>query len=756
MTRTVSLDGKWRLTGKHDTEPIPEFEAAVPGNIELDLFHAGLCPDPFYADNVDRMRKFEFYDWEYSRTFTVPADFSDRAEFVFDGIDGIAELKLNGELLGRAENSFIRHTFPAGGALRRGTENTLTIHLTSPMSPHKNRILDHQVIAHEMSFENRDVRKPAHEYGWDIAPRLPLGGIWKPCRLREAPEHELLACYLDPVFPSPDAVQIAFSYSFRTTIPAWDRFLIELKLTCGDSIFAHSEKVWFTSGRFEFPVADPKLWYPRGYGEQNLYDAEIVISCDGAELIREHRRFGIRKVRLDYDEDPENFRFHFIINDVPFMAKGTNHVPLDALHSRDRERLPRFLELLRESGCNMVRVWGGGVYESQEFYDFCDEHGILVWQDFMMACAVYPSDDAFAEKLRRECEWAIPELRQHPAIVLWAGDNEVDMKIAWSRTGMLPEKYRPTREVIPQVLQRLDPNRPYLPSSPYYSPTVWAKNLRHGIQGQNFCPEQHVWGCRDFAKAPFYQFNNAAFVSESGFHGAPCAESIREFISPEHLWPGTGDPEWTAHATLYEGRIRLMFGQIMEYFGVEPENLEEFVFLSQICQAEAKKFFLENTRMQKWKKSGILWWNLLDCWPQFSDSVVDYYFRKKLAFDYIRNSQQDILVVCGEAIDWGHRIVLCNDTLRKLHGSCRITDADTGESLLEATFHIGENINKEIGFVRSPRSRHRLFLIDWNTETGPGFNFYTTGFPPFPVENYRRWIPLIQKRLNSSCGNCSR
>ena len=365
----------------------------------------------------------------------------------------------------------------------------------------------------------------------------------------------------------------------------------------------------------------------------------------------------------------------------------------------------------------------------------------------MMACAVYPGDEVFAKKLRQECEWVVLELRQHPSIVLWAGDNEVDMKLISQRTGVLPGKYRPTREVIPEVLQRLDPNRIYLPSSPFFSESVCRKLEKYGKADQSFCPEQHVWGSRDYAKAPFYQFNRAAFISETGFHGAPAEESIRTFLSPEHQWGGIGDPEWNAHSTLYPSRINLMFDQIREFFGIQPKTLEEFVFLSQICQAEAKKFFIENTRIRKGKTSGILWWNLLDAWPQFSDAVVDYYFRKKLAFEFIRNAQQPVLVLCGEPENWGHRLVVCNETLRSLTGKCSVTDADTGENLLTIGFEVSPSSNREIGFLRSSRSLHRIFLIEWETENGPGFNFYTTGYPPFSVEIYRRILPVIRKRM---------
>lgn len=738
--KQLLLNGRWLLRGTGAVN-VPEMPAEVPGNIELDLYRNGIIPDPFFGENVDLLRPYEFNNWVYERNFELPADFPAHADLVFDGIDCLAEILVNGRTAGKADNAFLRHRFAVDDLLRRGETNTVTVRIESPILAVKDIPLDHHSKAQAWNFESLRLRKPAHSYGWDIAPRMILGGLWRDVRLEERPDHALQCCYfcLQDTQRTGEK-QLCFSWSFRTSLNCWDQFDLDVTGRCGESEFHFQRKAKFTSGFDVIPVRNPKLWYPAGYGEQNLYDVEIRVSHRGEELFTAHRTIGIRSVKLEYDETPEHFKFRFRVNDIPIMVKGSNWVPADALHSRDRERTIPILELFRELGCNMLRVWGGGVYESPEFYDYCDRHGIMIWQDFMTGCAFYPMDEEFMGRFRTEVEQIVLELRQHPALILWAGDNEVDQFAAHMHDGRKPSHNRLTRELIPQVLHRLDPARPYLPSSPYISPAVEARE-----QDDLHSPEQHVWGPRDYFKSPFYAANPAAFISETGYHGAPAVESLRKFLSPEKLWPGHGNAEWIAHCTtpVYAYRIELMYRQIREFFGIEPQTIEEFVAASQIVQAEAKKFFVENVRAHKWRKSGILWWNVMDCWPQFSDAVVDYYFNRKLAFDYIRRSQKPLQVILGEWADWGHRVIVTNDTLAPVKGSVTVSDADTGEILFAGDFEVPANANAEAGRFDLPNGEQRLLLLRFEAGTLSGANHYLTGHPPYSLEQYLGWREKI-------------
>lgn len=737
--RTIDLNGKWTLTGKGNVAVGP-IAAEVPGNIEIDLENAGIVPDLFFGCNEKLLRPFEFNDWNYIREFVFPSDFSRQTELIFEGIDCIAEIFVNGQKAGEAANAFIRHPFKTDGLLKPGEKNTVEVRIHSPVLAAREVELEHRSFACWRNFESLPVRKPRHQYGWDIMPRMLLGGLYRAVRLEERPEHFMRSCYFDLRRQSTNrSASVFFSYSFATSLPSWDTFRIELDGTCGNASFHHAFDSWFNSGSAIFEVPEPKLWYPYGYGEPNLYDVAIHVSTNGKELFMVKKRIGFRTVVLEYGEDPAQFRF--VVNGIPIMVKGSNWVPADALHSRDRFRSASILKMASELRCNMLRVWGGSIYETSEFYEYCDSHGIMVWQDFMSACESLPQTEDFLARFRKEVEFMTKELRQHPSIVLWAGDNEVDASTLWHDIGMKPGQNRLTREVIPQVLARLDPNRPYLPGSPYCSAAAETAN-----KSPDQFPEQHAWGPRDYFKSPYYAAGSAVFISETGYHGAPAADSIRKFIPPEKLWPPFDNPEWITHATEgYAYRIRLMFDQIDELFHCTPEDLETFVEASQISQAEADKFFIENTRFKRWKRTGILWWNLMDGWPQFSDAVADYYFVKKLAFDYIRISQQFLLGIAGEWMDWGHELVMANDTLTSYTGTLVVTDAETDEELFRRSFEVAPNSNTVVGKLRLPNCERRMLILRWTTDQGVcGANHYMTGRPPVDFQWYRQFIPELR------------
>jgi beta-mannosidase len=406
------------------------------------------------------------------------------------------------------------------------------------------------------------------------------------------------------------------------------------------------------------------------------------------------------------------------------------------------------LDLAEECGCNMIRCWGGNVYEDDLFYDICDERGILVWQDFGMGCAVYPQDEGFQQVLAREARAVVRRLRGHACIALWAGDNEVDQVPSWFGFGERdPNTNVLTRVVLPQVLQSEDPSRPYLPSSPFVDEVAFQK-------GEHLIPEQHLWGPRDYFKSDYYRNSLCHFASEIGYHGCPSPVSVRKFISPDKQWPpiadGVTNDEWLLHSTCAvpglgagEGRIELMTNQIREMFGTVPDNLEDYAFASQCVQAEAKKYFIELFRTMKWRRTGILWWNLIDGWPQFSDAVVDYYFEKKLAFDFIKRVQQPLIVALREPSSWKQEIVACNDTRRALQVEYSIRDADTSQVLASGGARVGANATTVLTSIPFFNSEKRFYVIEWQSEIGAGRNHYLAGHPAFDMETYRRWLAIL-------------
>jgi len=757
--REAKLNGTWQLraidTGADYgecrdlvTQLIKQpIDATVPGNVELDLMRDGLVPDLFVGRNVLLAANLEGLDWEYRHTFTTPEDAACRtATLRFDGVDCFSTVQLNGEVVGYTDNMLLPYRFEASDALAPpGEENELVVAISSATREAAGLPYDPIVQALPANYEQLRVRKAPHMYGWDIAPRIVSAGIWRSVALELHDPIEIGDVYYATRWAGPDDAHLAIHWQLRledAAPDAWRECELRFRGQCGDSVFEHVAPCRFVVGNAGVSVGSPKLWWPKGYGEASLYDVTCQLVCDGEVIDERTDRVGLRSIQLertDTTTTDQPGQFMFRVNGTPILCKGSNWVPVDAMHCRDAERVPQILDLFDDLGCNMLRCWGGNVYEDHPFYDRCDERGIMVWQDFTMACARYPQDEDFLFALREEAEAIVCRLRNHPCIALWAGDNECDE--SWNGAGLDPQGNRTTREVLPQVVTRCDPWRTYLPSSPYIAPKIFAAGDR------SLMPEQHLWGPRDYYKSSFYTEATAHFVSEIGYHGAPCIGSLEQFLSADQLWPWRDNDEWRIHAAdtwpqpgPYAYRVELMAKQIHEMFGFDPDSLEDFVLASQICQAEAKKFFVEMTRLKKWRMTGVLWWNVMDCWPQFSDAIVDYYFRRKLAYAYLKRVQQPACIMMGEPESWVSRVMLGNDSRDAVSGEFCIRDADTDEVLLEGPTSTGPSENRTLGTVRASRGSQRLFLIEWTLNGQPGRNHYLLGTPPFDLEHYRAWL----------------
>ena len=774
----ISLDGDWQLAYfREGSLPIchPDdlmaadpaiVPARVPGNVELDLHRAGVIEDPFYACNALRLRPYEYYEWWYLRDFFVPPTLDPQAwDLVFAGLDTLATVWLNGTEVGRAANMLIEQRFAVTPALRSGETNRLVVRLGSPINHARRFHYDAAMVASEHRSERLFIRKAPHMWGWDIMPRAVSAGIWRSVWLEVRPETAIEQVYYWTVSASPSGATLGVHFQFRTGAPTLDGFSMRFLGACDGHSFESEWPTEFESDQCRIDVPDARLWWPKGYGEPNLYSVTAQL-CHGGEVLAERvDRVGIRKLKLartegaarplspgiatggnarvDVPPDPDG-HFVFYVNDEPIMIKGSNWVPLDAFHSRDAERVMRALELCDDLGCNMIRCWGGNVYEDHRFFDLCDEAGILVWQDFAFACSRSPLTEQFLVQVRDEVKAVVEKLRNHASLALWCGDNEVDM--VYAADGLSPDQNRLTREVIPQTLHRCDPYRPYVPSSPYVSPSVLGRG--HAWQET---PEQHLWGPRGYFKSPFYAQHSAHFIGEIGYHGCPNVSSIRRFISPQRLWPRQDNDEWQVHAVYHwrhkaadRDRIKLMANQVLELFGEIPDDLETFALASQITQAEAKKFFIESTRLRKWGTSGILWWNVIDGWPQFSDAIVDYYFGRKLAYNYIRRVQEPTCVIIGEAGPGKYLpVVVSNDSRVQAALRYRVWDADSQDEVAAGDFIVPANQNWQVGRVRTHASDKRLYLITWETGDQSFGNHYLVGAPPISLDQYRCWLEAI-------------
>jgi len=744
--------GKYQITGPDQLKALPfaPIEAIVPGEAPLDLSRKEILPaDLFFGENLKKLQPYELYEWWYQREFPAPTGAAGRrVELRFHAVDCLASYWLNGKRLGESADAMVEQSFDVTGRLSAGDINLLTVRLRSPIIEAAGKTYD-PAYTNNAGKTNQEaiwIRRPAHSYGWDIMPRAVSAGIWRPVELIVHAKHEIKDLYFTTRAVQPGHATLAVSFELATDLTLLPQLTLRVHGRCGESSFIYNHKVEFTAGRFEVDVPNPRLWWPRGYGDPNLYEVTTQLLQNDKVIASRHDTVGIRKLELIRTETTsleKPGQFLFKVNGVPILVKGSNWVPADAFHSHDAERYERILALFIDLKCNFLRSWGGNVYEDDAFFDICDRNGIMVWQDFSMACAIHPQTPEFLEAMRQEAIAIVKKLRNHPSLALWSGDNEVDAEYA--DAGLDPAHNKITRDILPQVVFQDDPYRPYLPSSPYMSPEVIATgNLK-------LMPEDHLWGPRDYFKSTFYTEHTAHFVSEIGYHGCPSLSSIRRFIDEQHVWPWQDNPQWILHSTDWTGnpyRINLMANQVKELFGTVPDKVPDFILASQVSQAEAKKFFIEMTRLNKWRSTGLIWWNVMDGWPQFSDAIVDYYFNKKLAYYYIRRVQEPVCVMVDEPRDWHCRVVVGDDSREDAAGHYRVWDADSTETLLEGNYAVKANENLEVGSIPVFHSGKRLFLIEWTANGRKCVNHYLQGFPPFSLEQYRAWLVKIAALQN--------
>ena len=807
LATLVSLNGNWNLKGwptpdqgsvrtlgevPAETLSLP---AKVPGCYELDLCAAGLLPNLFYANNQYAVRTYEGHQWLYSRTFTAPKVAADeKAVLEFDGLDTLCDVFLNGRKIGEAADMFIPHEFDVTKVVKAG-ENELAVLFRSPVV--ESQFNDIAPIGNAGSTSELEAyRKPAHMIGWDILPRFISAGIFRDVCLNVRKTERIRDHF---------CVQTAFDSEKRSA-----RYMLDLRLEGpfrrldtseiavtvsrkGQVVARTGGRVFHWTPRWHFSIANADLWWPLGFGEPALYDVRVEWkdSATKALLAEKSFRLGVKKVESELsDYDPATKKpgeMKFVVNGKPCFIRGTSWVPVDALHCRDKDRIIPTLELIREANCNMIRVWGGGLYEPELFWDWCDENGVMVWQDFCFACTQYPQNNlALQELMRQETIAVVKRLRNHAALTLWCGNNENDSVFrlgVWKGYGADPNKDVFSRRLLPEVLREFDPTHPYLPSSPYVNSDV--------VAGKAWSVEGHYY--RRWWKGELITDSHEKFYSEIGCHGCPAVASIREmftpdchepFVSPKErnvMWPTRYEPfepgkyssnellpgeppagvfdfndQWTkrgvcvfarnlARSKFVACRNHRMILQMHMLFGDIETDLEGFVLQSQCAQAEGMKFIVEHCRSRKFeKKTGMTWWNMRDGWPIISDAVVDYYGRRKLAYDYISRAQRDVLVMVDENGD----ILVVNDLLRPVRGHAVLADAETGKVLFDGGFACGENAVSKAGSLRL--AGQGVVKIRYTVDGQSYDNHYLYGGPTqkyvgekkIRFADYRRWMGL--------------
>lgn len=762
----ISLNGKWELAffpqpKRPVTSPtelagikVQQIAATVPGNVELDMLKAGLIADPMVGSNVYALRKYEGYQWAYTRKFTSPRFAKDeQVRLSFGGIDCLAEIWLNGIHLGSASNMFIEHNFDVTDHLKDNGENTLQIIIRSAVMEAQQYTLGTFSVGNFAAGESTYIRKAPHGYGWDIMPRLVSAGLWRDVSLEVINETNIVNTQwmTSSIDLKAKKAQVFVDVQLAIPFEKLDNTHAMISLRRKGKL-VHEEKVLVTSHAFRriINLENVDFWWPRGYGEAALYEATVkLVSASGNVLSEDACRVGIRTVKLDMtaiNNMPDKpGRFCFVVNGEPIFVRGTNWVPLDALHSRDASLLDDAVQLMVETNCNMVRCWGGNVYEDHRFFDLCDENGIMVWQDFAMGCTFYPQRSDFAKMIEKEAISVVTKLRNHPSLVLWAGNNEDDLALRWSLVNfnINPNNDVITREVLPRVIYEMDPTRPFLPSSPYYSQAVYEAGSH-----EDLLPENHLWGPRGYYKDAFYTEAKARFVSEIGYHGLPNRSSLEKMFTKDAVNPwlngklGLWNDEWMTKAVRpfpnepkQGGRNDLMTNQVKILFGSVPTALNDFIRASQIVQAEAMKFFVEMWRGDKPDRSGIIWWNIRDGWPILSDAVTDYYNSKKLAFYFLKNVQENVCVFINDSKNGQHPLVVVNDTRQSSKGSVEVTDVATGKSIYKGDFSVHANGKTLIAGLPAMKGQG-MMLIRCKIDGKDYKNHYLYGEPPFKLDMY--------------------
>lgn len=756
---TISLDGAYEMAllmhsdytalqmelnsmqslKEHGVETFP---AVVPGNFELDLQRAGKIPDPFYSSNIIDLQKFEYAHVFYSKIFRYTGlEENTTPVLLMEGVDTYADIYLNGMLIGHTENMLIPHYLDAS-SIREG-ENELFVHIYPTCLEVRKADLGAADNAMRYTFDSLMVRKAAHSFGWDIMPRAVSAGLWRSVSLLSIPEKYVKETYFYTTALSEDhsEAQCELFYHFDIGDDPLDGYTIRVKGVCGESVFEKTDRLWFTQGKLKIAIPEPKLWWPVGRGPQNLYQITVTLEYRGVAVAQDSFRTGVRTVFLNHtdvlDEEGKG-EFVFVVNGEKVFIKGSNWVPADAYHSRDKDRIPRMLDLWTEIGCNALRSWGGGVYEDHQFYDICDEKGIIVWMDFCMGCGSYPQTPELAEAFGKEAEIIVKKLRHHPSLCLWAGDNENDYFMAYIYHTD-PNLNVLTRKVLPDAIRRHDNTRSYLPSSPYVSPAAYAQ------RNDKRLPESHLWGPRDYFKSDFYRNAPCIFASEMGYHGCPSPDTLKKFIAPEQLDEKKMDTvDWLTHAASpdqcgpYAYRNNLMISHVKTLFGMDtPWDLDRFARASQISQAEAKKYFVERFRCKKWERTGVIWWNIIDGWPQVSDAIVDYFFTKKLAFSYLKRSQQNLCLMMDEPENGELSLIVSNDTRDDLPVSYQVYDMTNEKKLVAAGSAIAQG-DRSACVQKLPYDgkAQTFYYITWESGVHSGTNHYLAGRPPYDLDHY--------------------
>ncbi len=635
--RSLSSE-KWQFRNTQEQKWLP---AKIPGTVHLDLMDNKMIPDPFQDENEKKVQWIENEDWEYQTNFKISSKElqNDHVDLIFNGLDTFSEIYLNGKLLKKTDNMFRKWEIPVKDFLKEG-DNDLRIKFISSVKEGKERA---KKVPFTMPESPRSfVRKAQYQFGWDWGPRLVTAGIWKDIQLKCWNFAEIQNIKYDQHFSGN-----IFNLKFEVEINAensGDYVLNINKLNKTVSLKKGLNKI-----SVPYKTDGMKMWQPNGWGAAHLYDFKIELFKDKKSLDQENIKVGLRTVELVQEKDTAGKSFYFKVNGRPLYAKGTNWIPGDSFSPRmTKEKYRKLIKDAKDANMNMIRVWGGGIYEDDEFYKACDENGILVWQDFMFAGSFYPADEDFLNNVKEEVKDQVNRLQNHPSIALWCGNNEIDEAIVnwgyqkqfkYSKEDSLQvwKDYKKLfHELIPNTLkENLTPGKNiYWPSSPSIG---WGhkESLTEG--------DSHYWGVW-WGEQPFEMYNEKVgrFMSEYGFQGMPGLQAVKSMFS--------GIPDLNLQNPVIKAHEKNTRGWeiISEYMKRDykvPTDFIQYNYISQLLQARGMRIAVEAHRRSKPYNMGTLYWQLNDCWPVVSWSSIDYLGNwKALQYQMKRSFEQQVIL----------------------------------------------------------------------------------------------------------------
>ena len=628
--RFQSLAGAWEFRQAGTEEWLP---ASVPGGVHTDLLALGHIPDPFVADNEKRVQWVAESDWIYRCSFSCSPELlaEEKILLVCEGLDTLATVVLNGHELGHTDNMFRRYEWEVKSFLDAKGANELTITFYSPVkyAAEKQAIRPLPGVPQAIPG-GPHLRKAPCQFGWDWGPQLPPIGIWKDIRLEGYDEARISNLHFQQKHDSGNVTVEA-----RVVVQRWEETpiaaVVRITTPNGENIEKDAAITMQGEVVVKVPIPNPELWWPNGYGGQPLYQVEVsLIRNDPSKegLLDQHRyQVGLRTIELRQKQDQWGRSFVFVVNGIPILCKGSNWIPADSFPTRiTDEYLECLIRSAAETHQNMLRVWGGGFYEEERFYDLCDRYGILVWQDFIFSCSIYPLDDPeFMENVRLEVVENIRRLRHRASLALWCGNNEMEwgwVDWNWNRPELQDLKAAYNQffhHTLPAWCQTEDPDHSYWPSSPSSdTPFVDPNGQRQG--------DSHYWDVWHGRK-PFtaYRDQYPRFMSEFGFQALPPLATIRTYAD---------EADWNMTSYIMEQHQKnasgnsLMVGQMLDTFRL-PKDFVSMVYLSMVLQAEGIRYGVEHWRRHPDRVAGILYWQLNDCWPVASWSSLDYFGRWK-------------------------------------------------------------------------------------------------------------------------------